>query len=66
MMVLVRLGFREYVADEVFLVVVFKVLVNFCTSSLPSLILQHTVLQKDIVYHWKRWLWRIYLFMHAR
>jgi len=65
-MVLVRLGFREYVADEVFLVVVFKVLVNFCTSSLPSLILQHTVLQKDIVYHWKRWLWHIYLFMHAR
>jgi len=53
-MVLVRHGFQEYVVDEVFLVVVFKVLVNFCTSSLPSLILQHTCLQKDIVYRWKQ------------
>jgi len=51
-MVLVRHGFQEYVVDEVFLVV-FKILVTFCKGSLPSLILQHTHLQKNIVYHWK-------------
>ena len=54
MMVLVRHGFQECVVDEVSLVVVFKVLVNFCTGSLPSLVLQHTHLQKDIVYYWKQ------------
>lgn len=67
MMVLVRHGFQEYVVDEVFLAV-FKILVNFCTGSLPSLILQHTCLQKYIDHHWK-WIGSgifVYLFMHAR
>ena len=65
MMVLVRHRFQEYVVDEVFLLVGFKVLTNFCTNSLPALILQHTRLQKDIPLE-TDWLCRhIYLFIYA-